>query len=141
MSRERFLTFAAFIASAVGAIALVFPTFLLVGMKAAIPSETGIVMARTAGAFLLSIGILNFLVRADRPSETLASVLFANAVLQMLILPVDPIAYFVGVYGSVVSFVPNTILHFGLLAGFIHFWRVTRMEIAPVSEESLSEQR
>lgn len=130
MSRKQFLTIAASVASVIGMIALFFPAFLLVGMKAAVPSETGIVMARTAGAFLLSIGILNFLVRADRPSKTLASVLFANAVLQLLILPVDPIAYFAGTYGSVMSFVPNTILHLGLLAGFFYFWRATKVEVA-----------
>lgn len=58
MSRDRFLTFAAFIASAIGAIALVFTTFLLVGMKAAVPSEAGIVMARRnqAGATCGGIG-------------------------------------------------------------------------------------
>ncbi|SFE30383.1 hypothetical protein [Shimia marina] len=129
MYRKQFLTFAAFIASTIGAIALFFPTFLLVDMKAAAPSETGIVMARTAGAFLLSIGVLNFLVRTDGSSKTLASILLATVVLQMLILPVDPIAYFAGVYGSVMSFVPNTILHFGLLAAFIHFWRATKVEV------------
>jgi uncharacterized membrane protein (UPF0136 family) len=129
MSQKRFLTIAALVAGIIGAIALFFPTTLLVSMKAATPSDIGIVMARTAGAFLLSIGVLNFMVRSHKPSPTMASIFLANALLQILILPIDPFAYFTGVYGALSSFVPNTILHILLLAGFIHFWRKTKAEI------------
>lgn len=123
MRRSTFLTFGAFVACTIGSIALFFPIVLLVDMKHATPSAEGIVMARTAGAFLLSFGILNFLVRHDVPSSALMHILLANAVLQILILPVDPLAYFSGVYGSVMSFIPNTILHIALLTGFIFYWR------------------
>ncbi len=128
MSRKQFLTFAALVASVIGAIALFFPSFLVVEMKSAIPSATGIVMARTAGAFLLSIGLLNFTIRAAPASDTLANVLLANGFLQLCILPIDPLAYCAGVYGSVMSFVPNTVLHVFLLAGFVHFWSRMRAE-------------
>jgi len=122
MTRSTFLTIAAFVACMIGSIALFFPTFLLVDMKYANPSDEGVVMARTAGAFLLSFGILNFLVRHNAASCTLMHVLMANAVLQILILPVDPLAYVAGVYGSALSFVPNTILHIALLTGFVFYW-------------------
>ncbi|MEP1768552.1 MAG: hypothetical protein ABJJ53_18190 [Sulfitobacter sp.] len=122
MTRSTFLTVAAFVACTIGSIALFAPTVLLVDMKHATPSDEGIVMARTAGAFLLSFGVLNFLVRQDAPSPTLMHILMANAALQVLILPVDPLAYFSGVYGSVMSFLPNTVLHIALLIGFISYW-------------------
>lgn len=123
MTRSTFLTIAAFVACTIGSIALFLPTVLLVDMKYAHPSAEGVVMARTAGAFLLSFGVLNFLVRHDAPSSTLMHILMANAVLQLLILPVDPLAYAAGIYGSAFAFVPNTILHIALLTGFILFWR------------------
>ncbi|MGH1413540.1 MAG: hypothetical protein ACRBB0_08600 [Pelagimonas sp.] len=130
MSQKQFLTFAAFIACSIGSIALFFPMILLVEMKAATASGAALVMARTAGAFLLGVGILNFMVRADSASPTMVSILFANAMIQLFILPIDPIAYFTGVYGNPMSFIPNTILHIGLLFGFAHFWRKTKTEIA-----------
>ena len=122
MKRSTFLTTAAFVACAIGSIALFLPAILLVDMKYANPSAEGIVMARTAGAFLLSFGILNFLIRHDTASPTLMHVLMANAALQLLILPVDPLAYVAGVYGSALSFIPNTILHIALLTGFVYYW-------------------
>lgn len=130
MKRKRFLTIAALIACTIGAIAAFFPIVLLVDMKAAVPSATGIVMARTAGVFLLSFGILNFMVRGDATSPTMVSLLLANAILQLMILPIDPMAYANGAYGSVMSFIPNTILHLALLFGFLHFWRAARAALA-----------
>lgn len=129
MNRKTFLTFASIIALSIGFIATFLPNFLLVDMKYAVVSETGLVMARTAGVFLMSFGVLNFLVRADVTSPTMVSLLFANALLQLLILPVDPLAYAWGVYGSALSFIPNTVLHVFLLLGFIYFWRDARVSL------------
>lgn len=134
MSRTTFLTIAALIACTIGAIAAFLPTTLLVDMKYANPTDTGLVMARTAGVFLLSFGILNFLVRKDATSPTMVSLLLANAVLQLLILPVDPLAYAFGIYGSVMSFIPNTILHVFLLGGFLYFWRAANLSLAKSAE-------
>ncbi|TYC64085.1 hypothetical protein FMN63_28060 [Stappia sp. BW2] len=125
MSRRTFLTFASFVACTIGVIAAVFPMTLLVDMKSAVPGDTGLVMARTAGVFLLSFGVLNFLARGDADSPTMTNLLLANALLQVLILPVDPLAYAMGVYGSVMSFIPNTILHVGLLFGFLYYWNAS----------------
>lgn len=129
MTRKTFLTLAAFVACTIGSIAAFFPSVLLVEMKSATPSETGLVMARTAGVFLLSFGVLNFLVRGDATSRTMVSLLFANALLQLLILPVDPLAYMWGVYGSIRSFIPNTVLHIILLSGFLYFWHKARVSL------------
>jgi hypothetical protein len=122
MTRKTFLTFASAVALGIGFIATFLPNVLLVDMKSAVPSETGLIMARTAGVFLMSFGVLNFLARGDATSPTMASLLLANALLQLLVLPVDPLAYASGVYGSVMSFIPNTVLHIALLIGFLHFW-------------------
>ena len=129
MNRKTFLTFAAVIALSIGSIAAFLPNVLLVDMKYAVASETGLIMARTAGVFLLSFGVLNFLVRSDPTSPTMVSLLLANALLQLLILPVDPLAYAFGVYGSVLSFIPNTVLHVGLLLGFVYFWRDAKVSL------------
>lgn len=126
MSRKTFLTIAAVVACTIGTIAAVMPMTLLIDIKAAEPSDTGLVMARTAGVFLLSFGILNFLVRGDGDSTTMTSLLLCNALLQLLILPVDPIAYAIGTYGSVMSFIPNTVVHLILLFGFLHYWSAAR---------------
>ena len=126
MSRKLFLTIAGLIASGIGSIALFAPMILLVDMKQAIANDIGLVMARTAGAFLLPLGIMSLLIRNHDDSPTMVSVLFANACLQILILPVDPLAYISGAYGSIASFLPNTILHILLLLGFIHFWWTAR---------------
>lgn len=126
MSRRSFLTFAAFVACSIGAIAVVSPMTLLVDMKSAVPHGSALVMARTAGVFLLSFGVLNFLARGDADSATMEHLLLANALLQALILPVDPMAYAMGVYASVLSFIPNSILHVGLLFGFVYYWRDAR---------------
>jgi len=78
-------------------------------------------MARTVGILLITVGVLDFLVRDHEDSPTLRSVLIANLVLQVGIAPIDPSAYVSGVYGTLGSFVPNTILHVCLAGGFIYF--------------------
>lgn len=123
MSRKAFLTFAAMIACSIGLIAIFLPTTLLLDMKYTTANDSGLVMARTAGVFLFSFGVLNFFVRNHANSPTMTSLLLVNALLQLLILPVDPIAYVMGIYGSPLSFVPNTILHFILLFGFLYYWK------------------
>lgn len=130
MSRQLFLTLAACVALLIGTIALFFPAILLVEMKASTPNAVAIVMARTVGALLLSFGALNFMIRNDEPSKTLSKVLLANIILQAIILPIDPLAYFAGTYGSLGSFIPNTILHLVLIAGFFHFWRQVNSQIS-----------
>lgn len=96
------------------------------------PSGEAEAMARTVGTLLLSVGVLNFLVRHDPDSKTMKSVLTANLVLQLLILPVDPLAYLSGVYPIVDSFLPNTVLHIVLASGFVYYLR----QLAPEALEA-----
>jgi hypothetical protein len=121
VTRKTFLTIVSFVASAIGALALTAPGTLIEDVKHAPPSDTANVMARTVGVLILTMGVLNFLVRSHEDSPTLRAVLIANLVLQVGIMPVDPLAYFNGVYGTFGSFVPNTILHIVLAGGFSYY--------------------
>ena len=45
----------------------------------------------------------------------------ANLILQLGILPLDPLAYAMGVFTTLGSFVPNTVLHVMLASGFAYY--------------------
>jgi hypothetical protein len=126
MTRKTFLTIVSPIALAIGGLALVAPGTLIEGVKHAAPSDTANVMARTVGVLLISFGVLNFLVRAHEDSPTMRAILAANLVLQLGILPIDPLAYAGGVYGGLASCVPNTVLHLLLAGGFGWYLLTTR---------------
>ncbi len=121
MQRSTFLTIASAIAFAIGLFALSAPGVLIGTVKTAAPSEVANVMARTVGILLITVGVLNFLVRRDRDSPTLRSILIADLILQIGILPIDPIAYARGVYATPGAFVPNTIIHILLAIGFAYY--------------------
>jgi hypothetical protein len=144
MTRKTFLTVTALVALVVGGLALFGPDVLLEHVKNASPSAPANVMARTAGVLLVAMGVLNLLVRGHGDSPTMRAILIANLVLQVLILPIDPLAYATGVFRTLGSFLPNTILHVGLAAGFAHFLaRAYRPQIqagAPASS-NVHEQR
>jgi len=121
MSRKIFLTIVACVALLIGCFALVAPSVLIEQVKYAAPSPTADVMARTVGVLLISFGVLNFLVRNHGDSPTMKSILIANALLQIGIMPIDPYAYYTGVFGDMSAFVPNTILHILVFSGFIYY--------------------
>ena len=125
MHRRTFLTIVAISASSIGVVTLLIPGPFLEQVKAALPSETANVMARTVGIPLLTIGVLDFMVRDHEDSPTLRAVFIANLLLQIGIIPIDPLAYFSGVYTTLGAFVPNTVLHLALAGGFAYY--LTRM--------------
>jgi hypothetical protein len=102
-------------------VALSAPTLLLAEVKHAVPNAAACVMARTVGVLLIAIGTLNFLVRSHEDSQTLRAILIANLVLQLAIMPIDPLAYFNGAFHTLGSFVPNTIIHIVLAAGLAFY--------------------
>ena len=126
MSRKTCLTVTAIIAVTIGCVVLAIPGPFITTVKMAAPSETANVMARTVGVLLLAVGALNFLVRGHGDSPTMQSILLFNLVLQLAILPIDPLAFVSGVYGTLGSFVPNTILHVVLALGFAHHFVAAR---------------
>jgi hypothetical protein len=121
MSRKSFLTLTSIVALAVGAFALAAPALLLGSVKLATPAASANVMARTVGVLLITVGVLDFLVRDHQDSPTLRAILVANLLLQLAILPIDPLAYAFGVFHTLGSFVPNTILHLLLAGGFAFY--------------------
>jgi hypothetical protein len=121
MSRKSFLMLTSFVALAVGLFALGAPAVLLGTVKLAAPSSSANVMARTVGVLLITVGVLDFLVRDHADSPTLRAILIANLLLQLLIVPIDPLAYVSGVFHTLGSFLPNTILHLVLAGGFAFY--------------------
>jgi hypothetical protein len=126
MTRKTFLTIVSPIALAIGALAVIAPGTLVEGVKHAAPSEAANVMARTVGVLLVSFGLLNFLVRGHGDSPTMRAILAANLLLQLGLLPIDPLAYAHGVYAGLGSCVPNTVLHVLLASGFGYHLLTTR---------------
>jgi hypothetical protein len=123
VNRTIFLTIAGTIALIIGILALTAPGVLISQVKLAESNAAAQVMARTVGVLLITIGILNILIRKHADSATMKSVLIANLVLQLSIMPIDPLAYINGTFHTLGSFVPNTIIHILLAAGFIYFIR------------------
>jgi hypothetical protein len=123
MTRAVFLTLAGMIALGVGAIAAMTPEFLLTVMKGATATPAALVMVRTTGVLLVFAGVLSLLVRHHPPSPTLRSVLIANACLQAMLLPIDPLAWASGAFSTIGSFLPNLVLHSALLGGFLFYLR------------------
>lgn len=138
MSRKTFLTVTSIIVLVIGVFALTAPSVLITSVKVAAPSETANVMTRTVGVLLITVGVLDFLVRDHADSPTLRSILIANLVLQIGIMPIDPSAYATGVYQTVGSFAPNTALHILLAGGFIYYLaKMKKRELRTDAEDVL----
>jgi hypothetical protein len=130
MSRKLFLTIASVIAALVGGLSLLAPDILLGPVKAAVANPAALVMARTVGVLLLAVALLAFLVRRHEDSPTMEAVLKANLALQLGILPIDPLAYMSGTFGTLGAFVPNTIVHILLASGFAYYLVQLRKRLA-----------
>ncbi|MEQ1564275.1 MAG: hypothetical protein ABMA64_01470 [Myxococcota bacterium] len=117
MNRTLFTSFAC-VPLAIGAIAALAPSVLLGSMKGAEVTPAAEVMARTAGVLLVAIGALNLAVRHHPPSATLRAVVAFDLSIQLLLLPIDPLAWAAGTFTTLGSFVPNTALHLVLAAVF-----------------------
>jgi hypothetical protein len=120
MKRQTLLAVTGTVALAIGALALLAPAFLIGTIKAAPRSASANVMSRTAGVLLIAVGLLDLLVRRHADSPTMRAILIVNLVLQLAILPIDPLAFAAGTFTTFGSFVPNTILHVLLAAAFAH---------------------
>ncbi len=121
MSRKTFLTISAIVPFCIGAFILLFPQMFLEEVKHAVINSTALLMARTTGVFLLTISFLNFLVRSHQESHTLKAILYADLALQVMILPLDPLAFMSGTINGIGSFLPNTIIHLLLISGLVYY--------------------
>lgn len=96
MSRKTFLTIASVIPLLIGLFGMFAPDVFLAKVKTAAPNPTAIVMGGTVCVFF-SMGLITFLVRDSRTFEAF---LTANLILQLGIVPVDPLAYLNGVFST-----------------------------------------
>lgn len=135
MRRTLILALSGTVAGLVGSLALFAPAVLLELVKGVEATGPARVMASTVGVLLLVVALLNLLVCTHRDSPTLRMVLVTNLVLQLALLPVDPLAYATGVFDTLGSWVPNTVLHVvlaGLFAMELVLHPTGRTPAAPV---------
>lgn len=112
------LTFAAVVAGLVGTVASLFPETLLSG-KGVEPDAAVIVWVREVGVAILATGVIAFLVRQHAPSPTMRAFLFGNALHQLLLSPIEVVAYLQGTITKLSGIVPNTVLHLALASAFL----------------------
>ena len=135
MNRSVFLTLASFIALGVGVLASASPAMLLES-KGVAPRAAAEGWVRQVGVILVAIGMAAFAIRRHPDSPTLRAFLWANAVLQIGLLPIEVVAYSQGVITRLAGIVPNTVLHAVLAAGFA--WYAARCH-APLGAASARE--
>lgn len=123
------LLVASFVPACVGLLALFASAALLTAKGVRVIEPAAIAMTRTVGVALLGVGALNFACRDLASSVSRRRLLAANALLQLMLLPLDPYACAVGAFVGLGSFVPNTVLHVVLAAAFIWAW--TRERVVP----------
>ena len=120
MKRKTFLMGASLIALAVGTFALIFPDVLLES-KGVAANGAANVWVREVGVLLIAVGIIAFLVRNHEDSSTLKAFFIGNIVLQLGLIPIEPIAYVNGIITKLSGIMPNTILHALLAGGFAYY--------------------
>lgn len=122
LGRKHFLTFASVVALGVGGAALTVPDALLASKGVVANAAAGVWM-REVGVALVSIGFIAWCVRGHPDSPTMRAFLWGNALLQLLLLPVEILAYTNGTITSFWGIVPNSILHVVLGLGFSWYAR------------------
>lgn len=120
MTRKTFLTIASVIALAVGTIAALFPIAILES-KGVTPGAPVIVWIRQVGVAIVSVGLTSFLIRGHAPSATVRAFLFGNAAHQLMLAPIEVVAFVDGTITKLSGIVPNTVLHLLLATGFLFF--------------------
>jgi len=109
----------------VGCVALLAPE-AMPASKGLVAHAVARVWMQEVGAVLFAVGVMAWLVRRHEDSPTLRAVLWGNALIQLGLLPIEPIACAQGVIPSAASVVPNTVLHIVLACGFATHARAIR---------------
>jgi hypothetical protein len=124
MTRPTFLAASSAVAIAVAIFALGFPHALLEG-KGVEPNAATVVWVREVGALILASAVTIALLRKAPDSTALRAVLVGNALLHFTLFPIELAAFSQGVITELSGFLPNSVLHVVLCAGFaVHAWRV-----------------
>ena len=126
MKRGLFFLIAAIVATAFGALMLLTPQFAAQSFGLTASGETD-TLFRALGASLLSLAVLNFLVRNHPPSETLKAVLWTNVAAHGIGLIGDLWSVSLGPL-SFANILPGVVVHVVLGLGALYY--LTRMEAA-----------
>jgi hypothetical protein len=121
LRRSTFLTLSSAVALAVGIFALAAPGTLLESKGVALPNDAAAIWVRELGVAIFALGLLMLLVRNHADSPTLRAIFFANALVQLGLLPIEIRAHHVGVITHLSGIVPNSVLHVALATGFLIF--------------------
>lgn len=78
------------------------------------------VWLREVGVLILALAVVHFAVRRHPPS--LRVILLGSAVVQAGMLPIELVAGVCGTLPRAAGFVPNTVLHGVLAAGFVWYF-------------------
>jgi hypothetical protein len=108
----------------VGSVALFVPDVLL-STKGVVGNAAATVWMREVGVMLVAVGFIAWCVRDQPDSPTMRAFLWGNALLQLLLLPVEILAYGQGTITNLSGIVPNSILHLLLGLGFFVSARAT----------------
>ena len=126
MKRSVFFLIAAIVATAFGALMLLAPRFAAQSFGLVGSGETD-TLFRALGATLLSLAVLNFLVRNHPASETLKAVLWTNVAAHAFGLVADLWSVSLGPL-TFVNILPGLVVHVVIGLGALFY--VTRMEAA-----------
>ena len=83
---------------------------------------------RQVGVAILGIGLVSFLIRGHAPSATIRAFLYGNAAHQLMLAPIEVVAFRAGTITKLSGIVPNTVLHVLLATGFLYFASKERPE-------------
>ena len=124
MKRSTFLLIAAILAFLFAALMLATPQAAADGVGMAATPETSLLF-RSIGGMLLSVGLLNLMVRNHGDSNTLRAVLIFNIVLNFMGM-VSDVPGFVGGFLSFSKVLPGHIVHLFIIVGSFIYWKNTR---------------
>lgn len=114
------MTIAAAIALLVGVVATAAPQLVLTSKGVTVVPAT-LVWVREVGVALLSIGGTAMALRHLPDSPALRVVLLGNAAHQVMLAPIEVVAYAQGTIPLLSGIVPNTALHCVLAAAFLSY--------------------
>lgn len=124
MPPSLFVTAASLIALAVGVVSALFPSVIL-SSKGVDPSLAAECWVRQGGVALIGIGVTAWRLRAFATHAVARAFFIGNAVHQVLLAPIEVVAWLEGTITKVSGIVPNTLLHVVLAAGFSWLaWRL-----------------
>lgn len=120
MKRKTFITFASIIAIIVGLFSLIFPDILLES-KGVIANNWTNVWTREVWVILIGVGIIAFIVRNHKDSDTLKAFLIGNVFIQIGLFTIEVIAYWNWTITKISWIIPNSIIHVILSIWFTYY--------------------